>query len=740
MVQIEQVENRPLVSPPPDDPGAYVIVDDQGEASLHLIVENIHCPGCIHTIESLLHNIDGVHKARVNLSTKRLAVSWDDKKTSGHKIVSALSARDYQVVPFDPVMFGQLAQAEDKKLLWALVVAGFAAINVMILSVAVWSGFAGDMGPATRSLLHWISALIALPAVAYSGQPFFRSALSALRNRSLNMDVPISLAVILAAGMSLAETIRGAEDVFFDAAVMLLFFLLIGRYLDRRARTRASEVAQNLLSLRAVAATVIEGDGSRRSVAIENLWPGMRVAIAAGERIPADGVIEAGHGDIDTSLITGESLPQAAKAGQQVYSGAMLSNGGLEVRVSAAGDDTLLAEIVRLMEAAEQSRARYVRLADRAAAIYAPAVHGLSVLTFLGWLMLGEIGWQASLMNAIAVLIITCPCALGLAVPAVQVVASGILLRMGVLVKVADGLERLAEIDTVVFDKTGTLTNGKPILANRGEQSGEDLALAASISAGSRHPLAEALVAASNPVLAAHDIVEIPGMGLEAQIDGKKVRLGNREWCGIDDAAYGDGCSELWLVREDGKPVRFAFRDQPKADASKAIQKLLRKGLQVHLLSGDRSLAVELLAKDMGIANWTAQAKPDEKVKVLEALHASGRKVLMVGDGLNDAPALRAAYVSAAFARGSDVSQASADFIFQNPRLRSLPWAYAVACMARNLILQNFGFALIYNLIAVPLAMAGLVSPLIAAVAMSASSIVVTLNALRLRCLKSGNA
>jgi Cu2+-exporting ATPase len=495
MVQIAQGDNGPLVSPKPDDPSAYVKVDDQGAASLHLIVENIHCPGCIHTIEGLLHNIDGVRKARVNLTTKRLSVSWDDQKTSGNKIVSALSERDYHAVPYDPVLLGQLAQAEDKKLLWALVVAGFAAMNVMMLSVAVWSGFAGEMGPATRSLLHWISALIALPAVVYSGQPFFRSAWAALKNRSLNMDVPISLAVVLAAGMSLAETIRGAEEVFFDASVMLLFFLLIGRYLDRRARTRASEVAQNLLSLRAVAATVIEDDGSRRSVAIENLWPGMRVAIAAGERIPADGVIEAGQGDVDTSLITGESLPQAAKLGAQVYSGAMLSNGGLEIRVSAAGDDTLLAEIVRLMEAAEQGRARYVRLADRAAAIYAPAVHTLSALTFLGWLLLGDIGWQGSLMNAIAVLIITCPCALGLAVPAVQVVASGILLRLGVLVKVADGLERLAEIDTVVFDKTGTLTNGAPVLANRSELSAENLALAASIAAASHHPLAEAVVA-----------------------------------------------------------------------------------------------------------------------------------------------------------------------------------------------------------------------------------------------------
>ncbi len=715
------------------DPGDYVRKASANSATLHLIVENMQCPACMKTIEDSLHALPGVEAARVNLSTKRLTVTWDDRRITGPEIVATLAAKDYRVTPFDPELLRIGGAAADKRLLWALAVAGFAAVNVMILSVAVWSGLGGDMGPATRGLLHWISALIALPVVAFSGQPFFQSAAGALRNARLNMDVPISLAVLLAAGMSLAETIRGAEQVYFDACVMLLFFLLIGRYLDRRARGRASDAAQNLLSLGATAATVITEDGRRKAVPVRELREGVRVAVAAGDTLPADGVAESGKAEIDNSLITGESMPQATGQGQQLYAGATVMGGEVILRVTATGDDTLLAEIVRLLEVAEQGRARYVRLADQAARIYAPVVHLLGLATFLGWLLFSTVGWQTALFHAIAVLIITCPCALGLAVPAVQVVASGLLLRLGVLVKTADGIEKLALADTVVFDKTGTLTEGRPVLVNLDEISEPDRQLAAMLAASSRHPLSRALIEAVGSPARHVDVRELPGDGLIAQVSGiGEVRLGNRLHCGVAVAEI-QVDSEIWLAAPDRPPVCFRFRDQAKPDAKETISRLRQNGYRVALLSGDNTAVVSRVAAELAIDDWHGDCQPADKVERLEALKAGGHRVLMIGDGLNDAPALGAAFVSGAFARGADVSQAASDFVFQNPSLAQLPKTMAIARGARRLILQNFAVALLYNVIAVPMAVVGLVTPLIAAVAMSTSSLLVTGNALRLR-------
>jgi len=720
------------------DPAAYVTRNEDGAALLHLVVENLHCPSCVHDIESALHARDGVISARVNLTTHRVTVCWDADRLDAAEIPRLLADRGYRVVPYDPDQLAQLSDGEDKVLLRALAVAGFAAANVMLLSVSVWSGLGSDMGVATRDFFHWVSALIALPAIAYSGRPFYRSALTALRNRGLNMDVPISLAVLLAAGLSLYRTAAGEDHVYFDASVMLLFFLLVGRFLDRRTRARARDAAQNLLALRVAAATVVADDGSRRSIPISAVRPGMTVAVASGERIPVDGTLISGVTEVDSSLVTGESLPRTLRDGDRVFAGTLNLGPAVEVGVTASDDETLLAEIVRLMEAAEQGRARYIRLADRAARIYAPAVHLLAAVTFLGWYLLGPVGWEMALMNAVAVLIITCPCALGLAVPAVQVVAVGRLLTKGVLVKVADGLERLAEVDWVVFDKTGTLTTGALALTNAGDVSAEDLRLAASLAQSSRHPLSRALVYACDDVPGLPDVREVPGQGLVARCEEGEVRLGNRVWCGAegidsDPAGPFDGGSELWLSRPGVAPVRFCFTDSLRDDVREVISALKEKGLQLELLSGDRQSAVESLAGTVGIERWKAECLPQDKIARLEELREQGHRVLMVGDGLNDAPALAAAHASLSPSTAADVSQTSADFIFQGRSLGPVLEAFRVSKISRRLVLQNFGLALFYNVLAVPLAMAGLVTPLIAAVAMSASSIVVTVNALRLR-------
>lgn len=710
---------------------------DDGSEALTLVVQNLHCPSCIRSIESAVEGAPGLIKARVNLSTRRLELQWDPEKTGAEPLLAAVSARGYRLVPLDPEQLQSASAAEEKELLWAMAVAGFAASNVMLLSVSVWSGLVTDMGPATRTLMHWVSAMIALPAVAYAGRPFFRSALTVLRSGHTNMDVPISLAVILAAGMSLSETLRGSDHVFFDASVMLLFFLLIGRFLDLRLRGRARSAAENLTALKATAATVVAADGSLQSLPINRLKPGMTVAVAAGERIPMDGEVRSGRSEVDASLLTGESLPQPVYEGAAVYAGTVNGGGALRIAVTALPDESLLAEIVRLMESAEQGRDRYVRLADRVARLYAPVVHLLAAATFAGWLALSSLPWQDSLMIAIAVLIITCPCALGLAVPAVQVAAVGRLMKQGILVKSADALERLAQVDTVVFDKTGTLTRGCPSLQNAAAIDPTVLALAVDIARHSRHPLARALSRAAAGTGRDLAVREHAGDGLSTEIDGKTIRLGRRGWCGMDDGSA-DAAMELWLSGGDFTPQRFTFNDAPRADAAEVIAGLRARGIAVELLSGDRSGVVAQLAEDLGIGVWRGDCRPADKIARLEELKAEGRRTAMIGDGLNDAPALATAFASLSPAEAADVSQIAADIVFQGERLSPVVEAIGTARRARRLVFENFGLAMLYNLIAVPIAVAGFVTPLIAAAAMSGSSIIVTANAMRLN-LKNRN-
>lgn len=723
---------------PLTDPTAFVNQGGDGIDRLNLLVENLHCAACIGKIEGRLLADPAVISARVNMSTRRLNVAWHHGETDPAELMRAIAALGYPTAPFDALDSSRSTDGDEKRLLSALAVAGFAAANVMLLSVSIWSGHAGGMGEGTRTLFHWISALIALPAVVYAGQPFFRSAWRALASHALNMDVPISLAVLLASAMSLYQTAHNAEHAYFDASITLLFFLLIGRYLDLRARAKARSAATHLLSLQARAATVIADDGTRLALRLAAIQPGMTVFVAAGDRIPVDGIVANGTSEIDTALLTGESMPKLATPQTQVFAGTLNLTAPLTVIASAVADGTLLSEIVRLMELAEQGRAKYVRLADRVAQFYAPAVHLLSAATFLGWLAFTDAGWQPALMAAIAVLIITCPCALGLAVPVVQVVASGRLLKAGVLVKAADALERLADADTVVFDKTGTLTLGQPVLVG-GRYTPVDLNIAAALAAQSRHPLSRALVRAGTgerPVGPLENIQEIAGRGIEATLNGARVQLGSRDWCGIaaEDGTPGD--TEIWLVRTGSVPACFRFRDALRDDAVEVIAALKRAGMQIELLSGDTSAAVAPVADALGIDVWRGGCLPGDKTDRLQELARQGRRVLMVGDGLNDAPSLVAAHVSMSPAGAADVSQTAADLIFQGQALMPVVTALNVARTSTRLVKQNFGLAFLYNTVAVPVAMLGLATPLIAAIAMSSSSLVVTLNALRLRWIK----
>ncbi|HNQ92900.1 MAG TPA: heavy metal translocating P-type ATPase [Alphaproteobacteria bacterium] len=718
------------------DFAAYAEVTETGHLSETFLVEGVHCAACIQKVESALQAQPFVSYARLNFSTKRLRVEWDGPLDRVHDIVGAIRAQGYGVQPYDPKAVQAESDEEERFLQLSLGVAAFAAGNIMMISVGLWASTIEAMGVGTRDLLHWISALIAIPAVAYAGRPFFRSAWSVLKHGKTNMDVPISIGVIGAVLVSIWQTLHSGEDAYFDSAVMLLFFLLIGRYLDFRARRRARGAASDLLAMMSGTAVVLSEDGSQKSVPIRDLKEGMKVLVPMGLRIPADSRVLSGESEIDTSLVTGETLPRGVKEGDTVFAGTINLSAPLTLMVTSAAKDSLLSDIVRLMEKAEQGQAKYVRLADRAARLYTPFVHTLAALTFFGWWLGVGIDGAHAVLIAVTVLIITCPCALGLAVPVVQVLATGRLMKRQILVKAGDAFERLAGIDTVLLDKTGTLTLGKPALVNGDEISTQQFQLAASLAVHSHHPLSKALAASwAGDVLSVFDVKELPGKGIEATWSGKIVRLGSAAWCGNPSQSHHD-MQEIWLQVDDTALACFMFRDQLRVDTKETIGKLKELGLKPVLLSGDRVEVAESVARELGIDDVAGGLSPVGKYQRMEALKAAGHKVLMVGDGLNDAPTIAGADVSISPSSAIDMAQNAADIVFMGDKLGAIVEVYRTSVFAQKLVKENFALAILYNIIAVPLAVAGLVTPLIAAIAMSGSSLVVIANSFRLSRMK----
>ncbi len=697
---------------------------------IELSLPDIHCAGCISGVESTLLGDPSVAAARVNLTRKRVNATVVDAPEAEERLIALLRARGFEARPLDGArLAGTRADPEGRDLLARIAVAGFASMNVMLLSVAVWSG-ASD---ATRDLMHWLSALITLPAVAFAAMPFFRSAIRALMAGRLNMDVPISTAILLAAAVSLSETVLSGRQAFFEAAIMLTFFLLVGRYLAHAARLSARSAAAELAALEVHRAERVGADGARETVPVDALRPGDLVAVAAGGRIPVDGVVTEGRSELDQSMLTGETLPRLAGPGDTVHAGMVNLTGELHLRAIGLGEETLLRRITHLVEAAELARGRFATLADRAARAYAPLVNVLGIGALLYWgLTLGD--WRTAFNIAAAVMIVTCPCGLGLAVPAVQTAASARLFRRGVLLKDGTALEKLAQIDTVVFDKTGTLTTGHPRLVNADELDAPTLAVAAGIARPSRHPLSGAIRAAAEaagvtpaPVT---EVTERAGLGARGLLGDVEVRLGRAEWVGVKCGAEAGTTS--WLRIGDGEARPLRFTDEARADAGATVEAFQDEGLRVALLSGDGEGPVGRLAAELGIDFWYAGVTPIEKSDYLSRLRAEGAHTLMIGDGLNDAAALAMADVSITPASAVDASRASADIVLTSNRLGDAAGAWRIARLARRRMVQNIVFSFAYNIITVPIAITGHVSPLIAAIAMSGSSLVVSLNALRL--------
>jgi Cu2+-exporting ATPase len=697
------------------------------DARLVLSVPGAHCAGCIGTIERGLEATGGVRSARVNLTMKRVSVAAEAGITA-QDVIARLDRLGYDAHELDP---GTLSMTETDRqgrdLLMRLGVAGFAMMNVMLLSVAVWAG-ASD---ATRDLFHLISALIAIPTVAYSGQPFFRSALRALRAGRLGMDAPISLALILTVAISLYETLQSGQHAYFEAALMLTFFLLAGRYLDFRARAAARSAAQELAALEVPRATRLL-DGQEQIVSVQDLAVGDLVRVRPGGRVPVDGVVTEGRSEIDRSLLTGETLPAVAAQGAALSAGEVNLTGPLTLRVTAAGRDSSLHRMADLVANAEAARTRYTTLADRAARAYAPTIPILSLGAFVVWLYLSGGDLRLSMNIAIATLIITCPCALGLAVPAVVTAASGRLFRKGLLIKDGTALERLAEVDTVVFDKTGTLTMGTPVPDNLDQHTEDALRVALALAEASSHPLARALVTALQArgltPAEVDNLREAPGYGVEGEWQGERVRLGRAGWVGATHAAT----TGAYLSLGDATHS-FTFTDALRPGAGELVAALRAQGKAVWLISGDVTPAVASMAERLGIDDWRAGTLPQDKAEHITALQAQGARVLMVGDGLNDTVALSAADVSISPASALDAARAASDIVLLGRDLAPIEDALRIAGQSNRRIRENFWQSGLYNAIFVPVALVGLCTPLFAAAVMSLSSVTVSLNALRLK-------
>lgn len=687
--------------------------------SITCSLEGASCAGCVNKIERHLDALDGVILARGNASLKRMRVVWNSDTLDENALIKAVQSIGYDAKPIDL----KNDQPSARSLLPHLALAGFGTMNIMAFSVSVWAGVVTDMGPNTLQFMHVLSAIIAFPVVIYSGAIFTGPALRALRARRTTMDTPISLAIWVTFVASLVETMRGAEQVYFDAVVSLIFLLLIGRVLEQGLQKRSGDASTNLRSLMKLSAKRLTPSDELEQVDADRLSSGDIIIVEAGERVPADAVLLSDHGEIDESVITGETIPRPLIKGANVIAGGILTAGPVRLRVTHVGDDAQIGRITQLVADVAAHKGALQKLADRFATSYVPMVLIGGVIGFVMWYFYFGAPFGDALMISVAVLVVTCPCAAGLATPAVTSRAAALLLDSGVVVKSGDALERLGDVAQVFADKTGTLSS--PTLQLSDQNDDAALRAAAALAAHSHHPLAQVL-AAAYPVAVTGDVTEFAGQGIKAQ---NGARLGSAEFTG-QIANDIDGPS-IWYRPAGGIATQIRFSEQPRDGVAGFVDQLQAFNIPITVLSGDRPAQVADFAKLIGAQDWNGGQSPENKLAILQA--AKGGKTLMFGDGINDAPALSAAYVSASFSGASEIAQVAADIVLTRPDPTILSNAIAISRRARRLIVQNLWFSAAYNVVAVPLALAGFLTPAIAALLMSSSSAIVLANGFRLR-------
>ena len=715
------------------------------EREAALILEGITCAACVWLNESHVRRQPGVTAIDINYATRRARVRWDERVTKLSAILEAIAAIGYRAHPYDVGRSEALAQKERKTALWRLFVAGFGMMQVMMYAVPVYLAD-GDMTPDIEQLMRWASLILTVPVILYSAAPFFLSAWRDLKLRRVGMDVPVALGVGAAFAASVWATLIAAGEVYFDSVTMFVFFLLSGRYLEMMARQKAARSVETLARAIPAFATRLatwpsEMAGER--VAVAELRVGDAVQIKPGETVPADGCVLEGESAADESLLTGESRPVPKRAGDALIGGSVNTASPLVMRVERVGEATRVAAIQRLMERAAAEKPRLVEMADRVAGRFIVALLVLAVATALAWWWIDA---SRALWIFVAVLVVSCPCALSLATPAALTVATGALAARGVLVTRGHAIEALARVDRFIFDKTGTLTVGRMELVEtmviRGD-SGRALALAAALERGSEHPIARALISGAGDIhIDVEGLRSTTGAGVEGRIEGGVWRLGRPEFVaalhGIEVAAdvqaiVGAGDTVIALGNAEGWQAFFRLSDGLRPEAAAMAAELAAAGIRLSIFSGDAPAAAARIGAALGIADARGGLSPEDKHAALKAMQLAGETVAMVGDGVNDAPVLAQAQISIAMGGGADLARANADVVLLGNSLQALPQGLALARRTLRIVKQNLVWAFAYNFLAIPLAMAGWVTPWMAGIGMSASSLLVVLNALRLQ-------
>ena len=729
----------------PDLQKSFVRAEGEHVREAALILEGIVCAACVWLNERHVNRLPGVLEFRVNYSTHRARLRWDEQHIRLSDILAAIAAIGYVAHPFDPNRQEALQKRERSVALRRLAVAGLGSMQVMMLAVGLYVGDYQGMEDWIREFLRWICLILAVPVVTYSAQSFYQGAWRDLRRRQLGMDVPVALAILAAFLASVWHTWKGSGEIYYDSVTMFVFFLLTGRFLEMTARHRAAQISEALVRMLPATATRLNAANEEEIVPIAELAPGDRVLVRPGETLPADGRIIEGASSVDESLLTGESLPLPRQVGEALIGGAVNVDSPLVMRVEKVGADTVLSAISRLLDRAQSEKPRLALLADRIAGGFVAALLIVAAVVLAAWWSLSD--FDTAFRITLSVLVVTCPCALSLATPTAIVAATGALTRIGLLTTRGHALETLARATHVIFDKTGTLTFGRPQVAAvetvGGLEARRGLALAAALERGSEHPVGRALAEAAGEMIPlATDVHNTPGSGIEGWIEGRRYRVGRPEFVAALSQSAVSGRDDLdaastWVALGDetGLLAWFQLTDTLRPGAAAAVKALQARGLTVELLSGDRPDAVAHIAREVGIATATGGLSPQDKLDRLRELQRQGAVAAMVGDGVNDAPVLAAAQVSLAMGSGTQLAHATADMILLSEKLECLVNGVDMARRTLTIMRENFAWAIGYNLIALPLAAGGWLTPWMSAIGMSGSSLLVVLNALRLRRL-----
>lgn len=719
------------------------VFDSSGEVKqASLILEGITCAACIWLNERHLKQLPGIREVAFNYASHRARISWDEREIKLSRILAEIRKLGYHAHPFSAQRQEALRQQQRKADFRRLAVAGLSAAQVMMLAVALYAGPAQGLEPGTAQLLRWFSLVLSIPAMFYAAWPFYQAAWRGIVNRRIGMDVPIVLGLLTGFAGSIWATLHGTGVVYYDTLTMLIFFLLATRFLERNAREKSVEAAENLLRLVPAMATRVQADQQQELVPLVELAAGDLIIARPGETIAADGVVEQGESSADESLLTGESHPLSKSAGSRVYAGSINYENPLIIRVTGIGEDTMIAGISRLLDRAQAEKPKLAQVADRVAAYFTSALLVAVAVIGLAW---WHIEPQRTLEIILTVLVVSCPCALSLAAPAAFAAAGSHLVKRGVLLTRGHALETLARATHFVFDKTGTLTIGRPVLLKTIVMAAVDatecLKLAASLEQASEHPLARSFIEAAQGRLlyGVADAGNLPGKGVVGTIAGRPYSLGNAGLnvqlfpYPLDAADYPPGATIVWLSDAQRVLAAFVLADSARPQSAELVNRLQQKGISVSILSGDSEQAVAHFAQILGIKNWQAGLAPEQKLSALQALQQKGEVVAMVGDGINDAPVLAGAQVSIAMGSGTQMARATGDVVLLTENLLEIEQAVITSRFAISVIRQNFAWALAYNLVALPFAAAGFISPWLAALGMSVSSLIVVLNALRLR-------